>query len=202
MENPIANPGDLEGLKAKQANVDAYKASMAPVKPEPVKPFGKAAPVDKVNPKGKYGDKPGEKRIDVSGMTKPLPSYKHGIDYVPKTGPAILHKGERVTPEKDNMKDKVYGKVHEGDGKPPKKIKEIRTRKSASGGHIHEHHHHHPEHHPMEEHTSPDDKAMIEHMTANAGGDGMTAAPPPAGPQGMPGGATGGAQSQDQALGM
>lgn len=27
---------------------------------------------------------------------KPLPKYEHGTDYVPKTGPAILHKGEAV----------------------------------------------------------------------------------------------------------
>lgn len=199
--NPLTNPDDLEGIKAKQANLDAYRASTAP-KVEPERKASPTMDVDKFNPRAKYGDKPGEKRINVSDMIKPLPSYKKGTKYVPKTGPAILHEGEAVIPKKDNKMKNAYSKITEHDGKPPKKIKEIRTRASASGGHIHEHHHHHPEHHPMEEHTTADDKAMTDHMTANAGGDGMTATPPPAGPAGMPGGATGGAQAQDQAVGM
>lgn len=40
---------------------------------------------------------------DSSGK---LPSYKHGTDYVPKTGPAILHEGEKVTPKEDNVATK------------------------------------------------------------------------------------------------
>lgn len=203
MATPITNDSDIEGLKAKQANVDAYKAAY-PDKPKaaPVPPFGKTSPADKVNPKAKYGDRPGEKRIDTSDMLKKLPSYKHGTEYVPKTGPAILHKGEKVVTEKDNMKDKVYGKVTEGDHKPSKKLRAIHTSKTHDGKYIHRHEHHHSEHHPDETHVSNDAKEMAEHMTANAGGEGMTATPPPAGPAGMPGGATGGAQAQDQALGM
>lgn len=45
----------------------------------------------------------GAQSTDTSGH---LPSYKHGTDYVPKTGPAILHKGEKVTPKEDNVADK------------------------------------------------------------------------------------------------
>ncbi len=32
-----------------------------------------------------------------------MPSYKEGTNYVPKTGPAILHKGEAVIPKEQNM---------------------------------------------------------------------------------------------------
>lgn len=53
--------------------------------------------------------------------------------------------------------------------KPKKEVREIRTRKAANGGHIHEHHHVHPEHHPMEEHTTSGDDAMAEHMMENMG---------------------------------
>lgn len=39
------------------------------------------------------------KESDQHGM----PSYKEGTKYVPKTGPAILHKGEAVIPKERNM---------------------------------------------------------------------------------------------------
>jgi len=35
-------------------------------------------------------------------------SYKNGTDYVPKTGLALLHKGEKVTPAKENMAEKKH----------------------------------------------------------------------------------------------
>ena len=38
---------------------------------------------------------------------KHLPSYERGTDYVPETGPAILHKGEKVIPVADNPISKV-----------------------------------------------------------------------------------------------
>lgn len=42
--------------------------------------------------------------IATGGLNKSVgvPSYKHGTPYVPKTGLALLHKGEKVTPAKDN----------------------------------------------------------------------------------------------------
>jgi hypothetical protein len=122
--------------------------------------------MDRINPKAKYGSKPGEKRLDVTDMTKPLSSYKNGTKYVPETGPAILHKGEEVIPTKENMAT-PYDMIH--DKKPAKKIKEVRTRKAKSGGFIHEHHHTEPAHHPMEEHTTPDTKAMLAHMQEHMG---------------------------------
>jgi len=186
----ILNPGNEQpdrGILEVAQQVDALKKqdaamAMKPVsRPAPVK----TSPVDKVNPKGKYGTKPGEKRYDVSGMTKDLPSYKKGTDFVPKTGLAVLHKGEKVTTAKDNTmaKESVFSKITEGDQKPPKKIKSIHTRKAAGGTYIHEHHHHYPEHHKMEEHTSADDKAMLQHLTDHAPEMSETA-PAPAGPQG------------------
>lgn len=48
---------------------------------------------------GPYGSKLGEKKIDVSGMVKPLGSFKKG-GKVKKTGAYKLHKGEVVVPSK------------------------------------------------------------------------------------------------------
>lgn len=61
---------------------------------------------------------------------------------------------------------KSLGGDHE---KPKKEIKEVRTRKGKSGGFIHEHHHTHSDHHPVEEHTSANDQAMMAHMAASMG---------------------------------
>lgn len=194
MASPITNDDTMQSIKEKQANIDSYKDSFKPAAPRPPT---RTAAVDKVKPGGRYGDKPGEKRIDVSDMTKPLlPSYKHGTDYVPETGPAILHKGEKVVTEKENkMKHDMYGKVHEGDHKPKKAIKEIHTSRAHDGKLIHKHIHHHPEHHPDETHVSNDMAEMHDHMENHAGtpNDGeapagneqmaqLSATPPPAAP--------------------
>lgn len=87
-----------------------------------------------------------------------------------------------------------------GKSKSPKKeVHEIRTRKAKSGGFVHEHHHTDPMKHPMEEHVSPDQDAMVQHMmqsmgTPNPGEDPSAgAAPtpdaaPPSGPPMAPAG--------------
>jgi hypothetical protein len=62
---------------------------------------------------------------------------------------------------------------------PKKVVREIRTRKGQSGGFIHEHHHANPEAHPMEEHTSPNDAAMAQHMMEIMGGPPAAEAAPP-----------------------
>jgi hypothetical protein len=221
------------GLGSRKQNAEDYdKAVGGPTQSDSNAP--KATPpqhVDKINSKAKFGDRKNEDRnLPVSQWAKPLasfkhgtnsvpktgnytlhkgeavvpkeknkpdgdestPSYKHGTDYVPKTGPAILHKGEKVTPEKDNMDPMalVPGRSEE---KPKKVIHEIRTRK-AKTGFIHEHHHTRPEHHKMDEHTSPDVKGMLAHMGEHMG-DGSSdeavmgaGAPPAAGspPAGAP----------------
>jgi hypothetical protein len=64
-----------------------------------------------------------------------------------------------------DIKQELGGSEH----KPKKEISHIVTRKSANGGHIHEHHHTHPAHHPKEEHTTSGDDAMAEHMLQNMG---------------------------------
>jgi hypothetical protein len=152
-------------------------------------PMPKATPpqaVDKVKKGAKYGDKPqnGEQRIDVSEYLKPLASYKHGTNYVPKTGIALLHKGEAVTPAKDNPMSNVFDKVPGRSTKPAKKeIKHIITSKTHDGKYLHKHVHHHPEHED-ETHVSNDLAELKAHMGAASGegaGDApqMTASPSP-----------------------
>lgn len=72
---------------------------------------------------------------------------------------------------------------------PAKEVHEIRTRKGKSGGYIHEHHHTSPEHHPMEEHTSPNQDAMVAHMMQNMGSPNPGEAEADAGQSGIPGAA-------------
>lgn len=147
--------------------------------------------------------KPAPKPAD----TKPKPSYKHGTDYVPDTGPAVLHKGEAVLNRHDadkmrSAKHAVFGSVAShlsGEHEPKKELKEVRTRKAKNGGYIHEHHHTHPETHPMEEHMSPDQDSMVSHMMdhmgepnpgeaeADAGQSGIGAPAPTAQPAPLPG---------------
>jgi len=104
MADTVENAGKIFGKI--RARMDETKtAADAATRPAP-KPVPPDTSADRINPAAKYGDKPGEKRIDVSDMTKPLPSYKHGTDYVPKTGPAILHEGEKVTSAEDNVAEK------------------------------------------------------------------------------------------------
>lgn len=150
------------GLSAKRANIDEYTRATRPAKPasDPVV-FAPTSPMDKINPRAKFGDRPGEKR---------LPVYHKGTPAVPKTGPAILEKGEAVIPAKDNPMN-PYDKITEGAKKPKKVLHEIRTRKAKSGGYIHEHHHTEPMHHKMEEHTTPDKDAMAAHMMEHMGSD-------------------------------
>ncbi len=118
-------------------------------------------------------------------------SYKHGTDYVPKTGPAILHKGEAVLNKHEAEQHRIYKSTAEalggGQEKAKKEIKEIRTRKGHKSGYIHEHHHTAPEQHPMEEHVSPDQDAMVSHMMEHMGQPNPGEAEADAGQGGMPG---------------
>lgn len=156
-----------------------------PVAPTPAPKLGGPMPV---NPRG-----PG-----LQG----LPMYHKGTDYVPKTGPAVLKKGEAVLNNEDaEAMRKSKGKAMDNSNvmsslsaslggkkekKPKKEIKEIRTRKSKNGGYVHEHHHTAPEHHPMEEHTSADQDAMAEHMMQNMGTPNPGEAEADAGQSGAP----------------
>lgn len=81
---------------------------------------------NKINPKARYGDKSGEERIDTSNMLRPLGTYKSGTDYVPVTGPYILHEGEKVTPAEENPEAQVSadGEAHPDDIYEPKPVQE------------------------------------------------------------------------------
>lgn len=72
--------------------------------PAPAKGTAATSPSDKVNGAAKYGDRPGEKRLDMSKLPDgtPAPVFHKGVASVPKTGPAILQKGEKVVKASDN----------------------------------------------------------------------------------------------------
>lgn len=132
-----------------------------------------------------------------AGAAGSVATYKNGTDYVPKTGLAMLHKGEKVIPAKENKMDaKAAMAGITGGKKPPKKIKEIRTRKTDDGKYVHTHLHHHPEHHADETHVSEDVKAAQAHLAEQepnmsaqppemASPDVAAAGAPAAGPAGM-----------------
>ena len=128
---------------------------------------------DLIHPDAKFGDRGKEQRIDTSHMTPPLGSFKHGTDYVPKTGVYKLHEGEAVTPKDKNMKN-MYSKITEGDAKPKKEVKHVITKKLHDGKILHTHVHHHPMHED-EHYVSDDSKAAGAHMEG-ATGDGASAA--------------------------
>src|SRR5689334_18835515 len=95
------------GIVARSNAIAEYSRATAPNAPvqAPSKPASGGPPM---NPKAKYGDRPGEKRIDTSQMTKPLGSYKKG-GKVKKTGLYKLHKGERVLNAKQTKKMAALG---------------------------------------------------------------------------------------------
>jgi hypothetical protein len=60
--------------------------------------------------------------------------------------------------------DHAAAEEMKGKDKPAKKMSHMVVKHAANGGHIMEHHYTHPEHHPMEEHTTKGDAAMMAHM--------------------------------------
>ena len=162
---------EAAGLKEIQNNVDAVAAPKAKVTFGATPPEAKPFPAERINPKARYGMKPGEKRIDTTEMQKPLSSFKDGTDYVPKTGTYQLHEGEKVVPKDknmENMKDKMMASLG-GDKKPKKEIKEMVHSKSTNGKHIVVHRHHAPAHHPDETHVLENMAALKAHMEDHAG---------------------------------
>lgn len=104
-----------------------------------------------------------------------LKGYKQGTPYVPETGAAIVHKGERVIPaEKNNpmglAEAALAHPAAKEPKKPAKKVKSVHVRR-AHKGFIAENHHESPEH-GMEEHALPDMDAVQQHMSDSMGGQG------------------------------
>lgn len=114
-----------------------------------------------------------------SGPAAKPPGFKDG-GVVEKTGVAKVHKGEVVIPAPKGKGMAWKDATRHLGGKSPKgkkEVKEIRTRKGASGGFIHSHHFADPSQEP-EEHVSPDQASMLQHMAANMDGGDGSAAPP------------------------
>jgi hypothetical protein len=157
---------------------------------------------------------PADKRPDLSAKPQPkTPSYKDGTDYVPKTGKALLHKGEAVLNKDDASKhreakgmtakydvaDELGGKK---ETKPKKEIKHMHIKHAANGGHIIKHEHTHPEHHPDEEHTTKTDDELASHVLQNMGTPNPGEAEADAGQSGIPGAAPGAATQAPPSAGM
>jgi hypothetical protein len=150
---------------------------------------------------GKKGLKEWSSKTKFEHLPNHVPSYEQGIDRVPADTLALLHKGEKVIPKKDNMahgdwREAVTGK----DRKPPKHIKRMVHEKTDNGKHLVTHEHHHPEHHRDEKHSFDNMSDVLAHMQKHAGepNEGetpdasaapMTAAPPAMPPAGGDGGA-------------
>ena len=144
------------------------KASQMSDSAPAAKPAAAAAPAKPAPAAKKYGSGPGEKRIDVTDMVKPLGSYEKGTPYVPKTGIYQLHEGEAVTPKEKNPMNAMdaMSKIAGKQAKPEKKIHKITTHKTDDGKLIHTHMHHHSNHHPDETHVSNNIDEAQEHMAA------------------------------------
>lgn len=162
-----------ERAKMQQAGVDALKPTAAP-KGTAMRPVG-ASPVDKVAPKAKFGDRPGEKRINTDEMTKPL-GQMHSGGTVPKTGPYVLKEGEKVlTQGQHNHLKNAMGLAHsvladapDSEVQPPKVIRAMHIRKASDGSHVIEHHHVSFSH-PMEEHTAKNMDELHDHLEQHWG---------------------------------
>lgn len=123
--------------------------------------------------------------IDIKAGIK-APVYHKGIAVVPKTGPAILEKGEAVVSKENNPMSHLADMMGGKDEKPAKEIHEIRTRKAHGGGFIHKHVHTHPEHHKDEEHVSANQDGMVSHMLEHMGTPNPGEAEADAGQSGVP----------------
>jgi hypothetical protein len=200
----MANDGALDSIKDQVSNVERNLSDTFHV-PD----ISKA--LDTVSDTAEKAVNTGKNLVDKAkayvNKTAPppahTPSYKDGTDYVPKTGPAKLHKGEAVLNKEDAkehrkekgndmskesvMKEATSSMAGKKEEKPKKEVESIHTRHAKNGGYIHTHHHTHPEHHPDEEHISKDQDAMADHMLQNMGQPNPGEAEADAGQSGIPG---------------
>jgi hypothetical protein len=115
----VPDDDSAAGIAAKNQNIQEYENATAPKQETAV--HHESTESDKINPSAKYGDKPGEKRIDVSSYLKPLgsprmaPIYDDGgpVKNDPEDGHhqlAVLEEGERVlTPEQNAQYETEHG---------------------------------------------------------------------------------------------
>jgi hypothetical protein len=103
---------DSKGVAVKRAAIKQYTDSRdGNPTPAPAPKAGKPGKGELVKPGAKFGDRPGEQRIDTDGMTKKLGSFKKGTKKVKKTAVYKLHKGEAVVPAKTAGKMRaLFGK--------------------------------------------------------------------------------------------
>ena len=146
-----------------------------------------------------------QKEIDKNNKTSkstPAPKYHKGTDYVPKTGPAILKKGEAVLNEKDadnyratkgktmaknssssSRAHAVLGGSHKSKSKSGHKPHSMHVKRGKSGGFVVTHHHQMSDDGTMppdEDHIAPDLQSLHDHIDANMGDQGPAPqAPPP-----------------------
>jgi hypothetical protein len=115
----VVAPDDdsASGIAAKNQNIQEYKSATEAPKEENRQYV--PSPADRINPSAKYGNRPGEERIDVSSYIKPIGMYDDGgpvrmtrmyddggpVKNDPNDGHhqlAVLEEGERVlTPEEN-----------------------------------------------------------------------------------------------------
>lgn len=137
-----------------------------------------ASPADKTNSQGPYGTGPGEKRLDVDKMIKPLGDAPkmHTGGTVPKTGPYTLKAGEKVlTPEQHgNLKhamslaSSALAHEPEKDKAPalPVHLKEMHIKQLHTGGfHVQKH----DGKGGMTEHGAPDNDSVVGHFMDHMG---------------------------------
>lgn len=175
--DPNGMRGKMEMMeKARQALKGGAEAA-APVSGAHATPFTGTVskPLPAPNPKTQYGTRPGEKRIDVGPMVKPL-GQMHAGGTVPKTGAYVMREGEKVlTPEQHgNLKNAMslaqsaLSHDQEEPQEPVKTIRAMHIRKAADGSHVIEHHHVDFSH-PMEEHTAKDTDELHDHIEQHWG---------------------------------
>ena len=186
-ENPLKSmmPKDKEGeglgkelrekMEMQKAAGDSLKGGATSVGPAPTKTLMSTSPQDKTNTQGPYGTGAGEKRIDVSNMTKPL-GQMHKGGTIQKTGQYVMKAGEKVLTGDQHahlknalsLAQTALSHEPEQDMQPKKVIRAMNIRKASDGSHVIEHHHVDFSH-PMEEHTAKNMDELHDHLEQHWG---------------------------------
>ena len=188
-ENPLKSlmPKDKEGeglgkelrekMEMQKAAGDSLKGGAGAVGPAPTKTLMSTSPQDKTNTQGPYGSGAGEKRIDVSNMTKPL-GQMHKGGTIQKTGQYVMKAGEKVLTgdQHAHLKNALSlaqtALSHDQEPTPPPPAKTGRDfhvrRLDDKTFHVRKGHMS-PMDHPEEESSAPDMKGLIQHLKDHFG---------------------------------